>query len=283
MKTRVPLFQIIATALVIFLASAAAVPGAPKKPSNPGGNKGGGSTGWRDDFNGPNVDASRWIVASGLAPGHIVDYHVGYYDPTHVQIVTEGGNSYLQMLLTQKNGPVDSSPSGVVSDGALIYTKSTYGYGTYEWRMRMSSTATTPTGEGDSVSGSVSAGFNYVNNSQTEIDFEFSALEPETLYMVNWKNPSPRTDPTSDDETFSTLDPFTVSTEFHTYRFVWERKSISFYVDGVLQAVHTTHVPSAKAYFMINHWGTDSPFWGGSARVGTDRYFYVDWASYTPQ
>ena len=51
---------------------------------------------------------------------------------------------------------------------------------------------------------------------------------------------------------------------------------------GALQAVHKTNVPKAPAYFMINHWGTGSPNWGGAATVGVPRYFYVDWVSYTP-
>ena len=146
----------------------------------------------------------------------------------------------------------------------------------------MSSTASTPTGQGDSVSGSVSAGFLYVNNSQTEIDFEFSALSPQTLYMVNWLNPDPSSDPTSADENYSFIYPFPVSTQFHTYQFVWQPGMITYYVDGIERAVSTTNVPSAPAHFMINHWGTDSNGWGGKATEGVSRYFYVDSVSYTP-
>ena len=240
------------------------------------------SSGWREEFNGPRLDKRSWVISSGQAPGHIVNYHIGYYDPSHVQFVSQNGVSYLQLLLTQENGPVDSSASGVISRGALVYTKSKYGYGTYEWRMRMSSTATTPSGVGNSVSGSVSAGFVYVNNSQTEIDFEFSGRNPDTLYMVNWLNPDPLKDPTGANETYDFLYPFTVSTAFHNYKFVWQSGQIAFYVDGALKATHTTNVPSAPAYFMINHWGTDSSGWGGTATVGVARYFYVDWVKYTP-
>jgi endo-1,3-1,4-beta-glycanase ExoK len=281
MKVRLSRLHYAAATLALIFVSTAASPLAPKKPSSSGGKN--GSTGWRDDFKGPKLDATRWVIANGQAPGYVAGDHIGYYDPDHVQFVTEGGNTFLQLILTQENGTVDWNAAGTISHGALIYTKGTYGYGTYEWRMRMSSTAATPSGDGDSVSGSVSAGFNYVNNSQTEIDFEFSALYPDTLYMVNWKNRNTSADPTENDETYTTLYPFSVSTEFHTYKYVWQRKKISFYVDDVLQAVHTTNVPSAPAQFMINHWGTDSGYWGGSASVGITRYFYVDWASYTPQ
>jgi beta-glucanase (GH16 family) len=255
-----------------FAAGGGRKPGSDRKPSSA----------WRDDFSGSTVNTQFWVVGTGQAPGYIPGYNLGNYDPTHVKIVSDGTGSYLQLLLTQETGTVDTNPAGVLSHGAIIYSKNTYGYGTYEWQMRMSSTSATPNGSGDSVSGSVSAGFTYVNNSQTEIDFEFSALDPDTLYMVNWLNPNPRQNPTDADRTYSTLYPLTVSTAFHDYKFVWKPGQITFYVDGVIQATHTTNVPTAPAYFMINHWGTDSGNWGGVASVGTPRYFYVDWVQYTP-
>ena len=100
--------------------------------------------------------------------------------------------------------------------------------------------------------------------------------------MVNWLNPNPQSDPTEADETFDTLYPFTVSTAFHDYKFVWQPGQIDFYADGYHKFSHTTNVPSAPAYFMINHWGTDSGNWGGTATVGTTRYFYIDSVKYTP-
>jgi beta-glucanase (GH16 family) len=256
----------------------------PRPAASAQGNKGGqqATAGWLDDFSSPNLNKKFWVIASGQAPGRVVGYHIGTYDSGNVKVVTDKTGSYMRLLLTQQIGTVDTNPSGVVSHGALVYTKNKYGYGTYEMRMRMSSTSSTPNGSGDSVSGSVSAGFAYVNNSQTEIDFEFSGLSSETLYMVNWLNPNPQTDPTGADETFDSLYPFSVSTAFHDYKFVWQPGQITFYVDGVVRATHTTNVPSAPANFMINHWGTDSGNWGGTATVGTSRYFYVDWVKYTP-
>ncbi len=257
---------------VLLLAGVAAASGARAKPTAQG------CAAWVDYFNKGALDTTRWVVASGRAPGYIEGYHIGYYDPAHVSLA----NGMLSMLLTQANGTVDGNPAGVISDGALIYTKSLCGYGTYEWTMRMSSTAGAPTAYGEPVSGSVSAGFLYVNNSQTEIDFEFSALEPDTLWLVNWLNPNPQQDPTGADETYTGVSPFDSTTGFHNYKFVWERRKITFYIDGVQKAVHTTNVPGAPAYFMINTWGTDSGNWGGAATVGTARYFYVSRAAYTP-
>ena len=231
---------------------------------------------WSDDFTSTALD-SRWTVGNGRAPGYIPGQHQGYYVPGQVSL----GNGLLRMKLTQSQGLVDGV-FGVVSQGALLSTRDKCGYGTYEWTMRMSSTAAAPTNPGTAISGSVSAGFIYVNNSQTEIDFEFPAADPAAVYLVNWLNPRPTRDPRGADQTLTRLSPFDAPGAFHTYRFVWQPGSIAYYVDGQLRATHTTDVPSAPAYFMINHWGTDSDNWGGKATLGVERFFYVDRVSYTP-
>ena len=272
-----------AVMLVALLASADfAHAASPKRPSSAGGgNKGGGggSSAWVEDFGTSKLNTRFWVVASGRAPGYVAGYHIGYYEPSHVKIQ----NGILSMLLTQETGTVDNQ-IGTISHGALIYTRKKYGYGTYEWRMRMSSIATDPNGQGGPTSGSVSAGFIYANNSETEIDFEFSGLLFDTLYMVNWNNPTPNSGPTLDDRDFDTVYPLDVSDQFHTYKFVWEPGRISYYIGGAPDPafVSTEHVPSAPAYFMINHWGTDSGDWGGAATIRIDRYFYIDRVSYTP-
>jgi beta-glucanase (GH16 family) len=231
---------------------------------------------WRDDFNTARLDP-RWMVGNGGAPGYIPGEHLGLYRPEQVTL----GNGLLTMRLTQAQGLVDGV-FGVVSSGALLSTRDKCGYGIYEWKMRMSSTASSPANPGAAISGSVSAGFIYVNNSQTEIDFEFPANDPTAVYAVNWLNPRPSRDPRDADGTSSAIQPFDASGGFHTYRFVWQPGVISFFIDGRLRAKHTTDVPSAPASFMINHWGTDSVHWGGAATLGVDRFFYIDSVSYTP-
>jgi endo-1,3-1,4-beta-glycanase ExoK len=244
-----------------------------------GGGRNPAAGGWQDNFDGKTVDARRWVVVNDRAPGYIPDQHLGYCQPDRVSIKS----GFLSLRLTQGTGQVDSNPSGIISRGAAIYTKALYGYGTYEWNMRMSSTAASPRGAGDAVSGSVSAGFIYVNNSETEIDFEFPGDQTDALYMVNWHNPNPSSDPT-DADSYSTrvVDP-EIAHVFRTYKFVWEPGKITFYVDGEWKAEHTTNVPSAPAHFMINHWGTNIWWWGGWATLGVSRYFHVDWVRYTPQ
>lgn len=237
-----------------------------------------GKQAWQDDFNGTSLDPGRWVVVSGNAPGYIANNHRGFFQPDRVSVA----NGYLVLKLTQEYGTVDGNSSGSISRGGAIYSKATYGYGTYEWHMRMSSTATAYNGGGIPVSGSISAGFNYVNDSQTEIDFEFAGNFPNRVYMVNWKNSDPSRDPAPTDSTYSIADVTGISDVFHTFKYVWERGRISYYVDGVLKATHTTNVPTAAAYFMINHWGANSPSFGGLATPGVTRCFYVDWVRYTP-
>jgi endo-1,3-1,4-beta-glycanase ExoK len=245
--------------------------------------------GWQEDFDGASLDEGRWTVWDQQSPRYIPDDHIGYYQADHVSLE----NGYLSMLLTQERGVVGTNLNGVISRGALISTKETYGYGTYEWRMRMSSTAASPNDIGAcgsrDISGTVTAGFIYVNNSETEIDFEVAGHRPDLLYLVNWKNADPTTDPTSSESMASTIVDSAIlpsgetwCSDFRTYKFVWEEGLISFYVDGVWQAEHTVNVPIAPAYFMISHWGTNKRDWGGKATIGTPRYFYVDWVRYTP-
>jgi len=234
---------------------------------------------WADEFSGTALNPNLWVIASGQAPGYVPGVHIGYYVPANVSVK----DGFLKLTLNQSAGTVDGK-LGVISSGALIYSKAKCGYGTYEWTMRMSSTASTPTVSGVAISGSVSAGFNYVNNSQTEIDFEFSALTNDWLWMVNWLNVGRKTAPTSNEETASYLQNFYPSSAIHIYKYVWAPGIITFYVDGVQRTFHTTNVPGAAAYIMINHWGTNSSGWGGPASIGigTTRYFYIDRFSYTP-
>ena len=233
---------------------------------------------WVDSFATGQLDMSRWAVASGPAPGYVPSQHIGYFEPGNVSVES----SLLSISLTQVSGPVDTNPSGVISYGGMIYTNEACGYGTYTLVMRMSSEAFCATCAGSAVSGAVSAGFLYANNSETEIDFEFSATTPREIWTANWLNTNPGADPTSGMVTSSGVVPAALpSSGFHTYKFVWAPARISFYLDGALVSVHTSNIPSAPARFMLTHWGANSA-WGGQAILGIMRYFYIKSASFAP-
>ena len=133
--------------------------------------------------------------------------------------------------------------------------------------MRMSSTSPTAEGSGSVVSGSDSAGFIYINNSQTELDIEFCGNTPGIINCTNWStlNAHQTTSPSVAN----------LAAGFHTYQLIWTPGQVQWTIDGVVVATHTSDVPSTPAYIMINFWGTNSANWGGLATPGVTRYMYV--------
>jgi endo-1,3-1,4-beta-glycanase ExoK len=225
----------------------------------------GGSNTFSDTFGGGHLDPSKWLATNGPAPGNISGVNYGSFVSSNVDL----SKGMLCLKLTQQQGP-----NGIISVGGEIQSATTYSYGTYEWVMRASSTSSTPTGTGSVVSGQISSGFSFVNNSQTEIDFEIEGQHPNTVWMTNWQ--------TTSRKQYSSVFLSAPDAGFHRYKFVWVPGKIDFYVDNVLVSSHTNNVPSAPAYIMMNHWGTNSKGWGGLAAVGVQRYLYISSFMYTP-
>lgn len=225
----------------------------------------GGNGTFSDNFNTGHLDTSKWLATNGPAPGNISGVNYGSFVPSNVDL----SKGMLCLKLTQQQGS-----NGIVSVGGELQSATTYGYGTYEWVMRASSTSSTPTGAGQVVSGQISSGFSFVNNSQTEIDFEIEGQRPSTIWMTNWQ--------TTSRKQYSSVFLAAPDAAFHRYKFVWAPGRIDFYLDDVLVSTHTSNVPSAPAYIMMNHWGTNSTGWGGRATVGVQRYLYISSFTYTP-
>jgi endo-1,3-1,4-beta-glycanase ExoK len=224
-----------------------------------------GSGSFSDNFSTGSLDPSKWLASNGFAPGSISGVNYGSFVPGNVDL----SRGMLCLKLQQQQGS-----SGVLSVGGEIQSLTTYGYGTYEWVMRASSTSSTPTGPGGPVSGQISAGFSFVNNSQTEIDFEIEGQHPNTVWMTNWISTTQKQ--------YSSVFLASPDANFHHYKFVWIPGQITFYIDGVLVSTHTSNVPSSPSYIMVNHWGTNSTGWGGLATEGVQRYLYVSSFTYTP-
>jgi len=199
----------------------------------------------------------------------------------HAQVV---GNKYLDLQLTESYGTVGTNSRGIIATGAQIHTYATYGFGTYEWCVRQATDATTPTGPGGVGLGSWTGFFNWVNNSQSEIDFETwmytDTFDQNTMYVTNWLNPNPSANALYDgSEDATTYFPVTgMSQGFKNYKFVWTPTSISYYVDDSLGAVETTFVPSTPAYIFAQNQGilTADPV----SQIGT-HHAYVQWIRYT--
>ncbi len=218
-----------------------------------------------DAFSGGKLDATKWFIDIGKAPGNIAGINDGTLSAAHVDL----SSGMLRLTLTQ-------SVSGALatSIGAEIRSKQLLGYGTYVWVMRAASTSDTPNGVGSAVSGTVTDAFNYIDDSQTEIDFEYEGQLPSTLEMTNYLT-------VSNSQSSSTRLPG-AENGFHEYKFIWTAAKIEFYVDGTLVSTHTQHIPSAPAAALINLWGTNSKSFGGVATNGATRCLYVSSFSYTP-
>ena len=215
-----------------------------------------------DNFSSGSLDTSKWIPSNWGAPGG------GTFVPAYLDFST----GMLRIKVTQTY----NSSGGIVSVGGELQSKETLGFGTYEWVIRASSTSSTPTGSGVAVSGQISSGFIFVNNSQTEIDSpEIEGQNPGTLWWTTWAGLTTK-------QSTSTQAAFAPEASFHSYKCVWTPTSINFYVDGVLVSTHTGVVPQTPAFAMINHWGTNSTGWGGLATTNITRYMFVRSFSFIP-
>jgi hypothetical protein len=215
-----------------------------------------------DDFSKGSLDTSKWIPSNWGAPGG------GTFVPSYLDFST----GMLRIKVTQTY----NSSGGIASVGGELQSKNVLGFGTYEWVMRAASTSSTPTGSGYTVSGQISSGFVFINNSQTEIDSpEIEGQNPGTLWWTSWAGLAKK-------QSTSTQAPFAPEQGFHSYKCVWTKTSINFYIDGVLVSTHTGVVPQTPAYAMINHWGTNSTGWGGLATPNITRYMFVRSFSFAP-
>src|SRR6266567_1739452 len=123
----------------------------------------------------------------------------------------------LRVTLTQ-----NISGALATSVGAEIRSKQLLGYGTYVWVARAASTSATPHGAGLAASGSVTDVFNFINDSESEIDFEYQGQSPSTLEMTNYST-------VAKSQSTSTPVPGADS-GFHEYKYVWSAAKIEFYV-----------------------------------------------------
>jgi beta-glucanase (GH16 family) len=174
---------------------------------------------------------------------------------------------------------VGSNPQGVISTGGMIHTKETFGYGTYEFCARMGSTATSPLATGNSASGSHSALFNYINDSETEIDMEAYGSWPNHIDATTWKNPNPSQDVASADSSETYFQDPGMGAGFQVYKFVWTPNTITFYVNNQYQATLNNFIGSAPANLFVALFGSDSST--NSASLGVNQYMYVQWIRYT--
>lgn len=250
----------IAVLIALFLATATAA----KDAGNAGNDQTSTTPTFSDTFSAGTLDKSKWFIDTGRAPGNIAGVNAGTLSADHVDLST----GMLRLKLTQ-----NVKGALATSIGAEIRSKPRFGYGTYVWVARAASTSATPHGAGSAVSGTVTDVFNFINNSESEIDFEYQGQSPSTLEMTNYST-------VSHSQSTSTPIPG-ADHNFHEYKFVWSAGKIEFFVDGAQVSTHTEHIPSAPAAVMVNLWGTNSTSFGGVATDGVTTYLYVSSFTYT--
>ncbi len=201
-----------------------------------------------DTFNEGTLDLTKWSVSRGQWPG------TNRMIPTNVDLTT----GMLRIRL-HVSGASDH-------EGGEIFSKATFGFGTYEWQIRSSSSSPTPSGIGQGASGSVSAGFIYTDNSVTEIDCaEITGNNRRKNNMTSWTGDS--TEETSTVQVTPACDQ-----TFHDYKMVWSASEIQFYLDGLLVHTNTKVIPTAPANVYINHWVGNAD-WGGTP-INQTTYLY---------
>jgi len=226
------------------------------------------------DFTTGKLDPTIWFIADYPSPGSEPKFNNhGMYDASAIDFVKGG----LRITVNQKQGP-----NGIVeSTGGAIYTKEQFSYGTYVFVMRQSSTSPTIDGVGHTVTGAVSSGFLYRKNSESEIDLEFTGQD-NAIHVTNWKNPTPQLPPPAGCNTTEKAKNQFLGTQVRRYTLVWLPDKVQISIDGVVVVTHKTHVPSAPAAIVLQHRGTNTNTWGGTANIGVPRYFFVQSVTYTP-
>lgn len=221
-----------------------------------------------------SLNQSNWLIAQWKSADSKPGINLGAYVPDYFDFV--GGP--LRIFIDQRADQVN----GVNSTGAAIQSKQKFGFGTYTFVMRQSSTSATPDGEGKTLTGGISSAFLYLPNSESEIDLEFLG-DDNAMHGTNWMNPNPSVPPTSANKDSEKFSADQLATGFHTYQLVWTSKAVAWYIDGKLVASHYKNVPQKPAFIILQHRGTNSNLWGGTATLGVRRFAYFKSVTYTPE
>jgi len=226
-----------------------------------------------DEFSAGKLDTSKWQVATYRSPDSKPGLNSGIY--------VQDNLDFLRGMLCIKVIQQKGGPDNILSYGGAIVSRERFGFGTYEFVMRMSSTSATPDGVGTAKSGAISSGFVFYNNSESEIDLEFLGNE-DAIWITNWQNANPKNAPSGDVKQTNKIANHFLAAEFHKYTLVWAPASVKVYIDGKLVASHNEHIPQSPAYIILQHRGTNSNEWGGTATAGVTRYMYVKSVIFTP-
>ena len=208
------------------------------------------------------VNLDNWIVSTWTAPQNGIA-QVSSFQADHVAINV--GFPGLSLILDQLLLPNTT----VQSIGGEVQSKQKFGYGVYEWIAMAGGNV-----NGLSVAGGVTGLFNFINNSETEIDFEVEGQSPTLVDLTNYSGITQATT-----GKYTTID---LTKTWHSYKFFWTAKQITWFLDGKQIRQATLNIPTVPAFVMMNHWGTNNRNFGGLATPGVSRSMHVQRFSFTP-
>ncbi|WP_120010239.1 glycoside hydrolase family 16 protein [Teichococcus vastitatis] len=208
-----------------------------------------GSAGWLERFD--RLDKERWCISGdSYAPFWATDGLDGRWNPMAVSV--EGGSLVLRTEVGNRQVAA-----------AEVHTCQSFGFGTYEAAVMV-----------PALNGVISAMMSYVDNSRTEIDFEFEGRDAAALHTVTW---------TSSDTKEHSLHIHAAAFPgtWTRLRYEWRPTGVEFFVNDLPVAHHRGVVPSTPAHLVFNVWPTDNPEWGGPSTDGA-AVMRVDWVRFTP-
>lgn len=97
--------------------------------------------------------------------------------------------------------------------------------------------------------------FFYKNDNQ-ETDIEYLSSLPDRVYLTNQA-----VNATSPKKYITVTPPADGRDAFHEYRLDWVPGQTSYYIDGALQAIFNTSVPSIPGVWVWNNWSSGNPNW----------------------
>lgn len=251
-----------------------------------------------DDFNGTSIDTTKWVPGlhqwgganNGVVPDNL-SVHSYNDNGTTISVLDTVARG------TQYTGPVrgikstnpafpighpsryTTQSTGQVT-GGLVWTVQPFGGGRYEVRMK---NLPGPNG--------CSCIWNYYEpvGDYTEIDIEMPAHENPAPAWSTWQRIAGLNSyyPSSADADATYINKDTGVNQFdgnfHVYRWDWYdgvngSKRVDWYIDGVLQASTTQHVPSTAAQLWVGNWPAQ---WPGMNYNFDTVHLYVDWVKIT--
>jgi endo-1,3-1,4-beta-glycanase ExoK len=252
---------------------------------------------WCDEFNSTTLDTARWSVGTAnpafWGRGPIVK---GGFASSNVSVA----NGYL----TLKSTVTRSKTNVYTGTGAEIFTKSGFRYGYYEARVRTASISSNPTIAGISKKGFLSTFFNYVNNSETEIDHEIQSGASTIDWTGAFKNfdgtfPAWSCDPATQTPVAtgayahtvcnsSTPGNIDLSQDFHLLAWNWTPSKLTFLIDNqeVFAIIESSRIPVTAAPLYFNFWLSNGNNFSNLPEVASrstlTQYYLIDYVRFSP-